>query len=47
MPKTPEPVWDEAPDAPPRSLSIEHLHPEVISAASHLFADCHYASSLA
>jgi len=41
--------WGKAPaarTAPVRRLSIEHLHPEVISAASDLFADGHYSSAV-
>jgi uncharacterized protein (TIGR02391 family) len=42
-------LWGEAPDAPTvalRRLSIEHLHHEVISAASGLFTAGHYASAV-
>lgn len=41
--------WGKAPvarTAPVRRLSIEHLHPEVIRAASDLFADGHYSSAV-
>jgi uncharacterized protein (TIGR02391 family) len=39
-------LWGEAPAAPVRRLSIEHLHHEVISAASGLFNAGHYASAV-
>lgn len=44
-----EVVWGKAPamrTPPVRRLSVENLHPAVISAAGDLFADGHYASAV-